>query len=632
MYVWRKDYMYAKSKRKAISWIVSLATVISLFAGLTLTAFAEPTYSRYTSDTAISTGDTVTVTLSVPDSTKLAAFKQFFIDSPNLPYPVSLNFEDSQLTYVSTAWGGMVSSFITSASTLVTDKGTDTKRSPYPSSVGLPPEDKNHQLTTNYKDSAISIGVGGDFIIWTFTANANIGVGVLKVDVTDQNRATTAVVTVEHAGGESAVEAEAPTINVQPASSAYTQNIGATALSVSASKSDEGTLSYQWYSNTVNSNSGGTIVSGATSSSYTPLTTTVGTKYYYVIVTNTLDTDAQTTTSDAVAITVTAPTSAYTVSAVSNATPKANGDNFAVDISVSATLSTAFTQLRLELQYDSTKVEFYQGTVATGLSGTHSVVVGDPTGSGDIKTVVITHLGDTLNAVSAGVKVATVMFKPIAQGSATFSVASPQIGLSENKTELTGVSAATVGTDKVITIAEATAPTPETPDITVISNWSGAPAGYSLVVLTSTTNPEYGYYDGQSDPLYYSSKLSAKATVDAGEDRFVYLTIRIGTPSAPTLWSSSAIHEGVAGQAKGVVTYDGNLNGSGGVDIFDAQIAYDLSVGKYASGANPLNGQTGALTIAKRLAADINGDGEVTVADARAIQWYYHFGTFDVPG
>jgi len=44
--------------------------------------------------------------------------------------------------------------------------------------------------------------------------------------------------------------------------------------------------SYQWYSNANNSNSGGTIITGATSTSYTPPTTMAGTIYYYCIVTN----------------------------------------------------------------------------------------------------------------------------------------------------------------------------------------------------------------------------------------------------------------------------------------------------------------------------------------------------------
>jgi len=59
------------------------------------------------------------------------------------------------------------------------------------------------------------------------------------------------------------------------------QGSTATAMSVTATGSS---LTYQWYSNTANSNSGGTSISGATSSSYTPSTASTGTLYYYCVV------------------------------------------------------------------------------------------------------------------------------------------------------------------------------------------------------------------------------------------------------------------------------------------------------------------------------------------------------------
>ncbi|MFM2265179.1 MAG: hypothetical protein RLZ77_599, partial [Bacteroidota bacterium] len=43
-------------------------------------------------------------------------------------------------------------------------------------------------------------------------------------------------------------------------------------------------ISYQWYSTNSNSNSGGTLLAGANSSSYTPLTSIPGTTYYYCVV------------------------------------------------------------------------------------------------------------------------------------------------------------------------------------------------------------------------------------------------------------------------------------------------------------------------------------------------------------
>ena len=79
-----------------------------------------------------------------------------------------------------------------------------------------------------------------------------------------------------------------PTISGQPSTSGQTlcQNSAASALSVTATAVSGAISGYQWYSNITASNSGGTLISGATGSSYTPLTSATGTLYYYVIVTN----------------------------------------------------------------------------------------------------------------------------------------------------------------------------------------------------------------------------------------------------------------------------------------------------------------------------------------------------------
>ncbi|GHV89244.1 hypothetical protein AGMMS50267_16040 [Spirochaetia bacterium] len=81
--------------------------------------------------------------------------------------------------------------------------------------------------------------------------------------------------------------AEEPVITAHPADGEGV--IGATvpALTVTASVTDGGSLSYQWYSNTVNSITGGTAESSGTSASFTPAVTGEGVYYYYVVVTNT---------------------------------------------------------------------------------------------------------------------------------------------------------------------------------------------------------------------------------------------------------------------------------------------------------------------------------------------------------
>lgn len=73
-------------------------------------------------------------------------------------------------------------------------------------------------------------------------------------------------------------------INRQPSPVTHVECFGntATPLTVDASGLN---LTYQWYSNSVASNSGGDLINGATSSSIIPPTTAIGTTYYYVEVT-----------------------------------------------------------------------------------------------------------------------------------------------------------------------------------------------------------------------------------------------------------------------------------------------------------------------------------------------------------
>ncbi len=84
------------------------------------------------------------------------------------------------------------------------------------------------------------------------------------------------------------IVAETPVITKQPVSASYeADSTSATALNVVASVKDGGKLTYQWYSNSTDSNKNGTSISGATGDSYTPKLTE-GTTYYYCVVTNTL--------------------------------------------------------------------------------------------------------------------------------------------------------------------------------------------------------------------------------------------------------------------------------------------------------------------------------------------------------
>ncbi|WP_418512754.1 PKD domain-containing protein, partial [Corallibacter sp.] len=74
-------------------------------------------------------------------------------------------------------------------------------------------------------------------------------------------------------------------IDNSPTSETICEGGTASALSVELNGTGTGTITYQWYSNTVNSNSGGTAITGATGLTYTPpVLNTVGTYYYYVVI------------------------------------------------------------------------------------------------------------------------------------------------------------------------------------------------------------------------------------------------------------------------------------------------------------------------------------------------------------
>lgn len=99
-----------------------------------------------------------------------------------------------------------------------------------------------------------------------------------------------------------------PTISSQPLVS-QTLCLGAAPLSLDVTATGgNGTFSYQWYSNSTNINTGGTLISGATGNSYTPLTTLVGTKYYYCLVSQNSTSGCSVSSATAAIVVISAPT------------------------------------------------------------------------------------------------------------------------------------------------------------------------------------------------------------------------------------------------------------------------------------------------------------------------------------
>ena len=86
----------------------------------------------------------------------------------------------------------------------------------------------------------------------------------------------------------SKVDALAPSITKDLSTKPVSYAIGATAVDLEVTATVKpGTLSYQWYQNTTNSATGGTILTGKTTATLKPDTKTLGTTYYYCEITNT---------------------------------------------------------------------------------------------------------------------------------------------------------------------------------------------------------------------------------------------------------------------------------------------------------------------------------------------------------
>ncbi|MDR1773314.1 MAG: cell wall-binding repeat-containing protein, partial [Clostridioides sp.] len=81
---------------------------------------------------------------------------------------------------------------------------------------------------------------------------------------------------------------QTPVITTQPKSAEYYKESVAEPLNVAIEDINENEeVTYQWYENDKNSTEDGTLIKDATDSSYTPSTSTLGPKYYYVEITNT---------------------------------------------------------------------------------------------------------------------------------------------------------------------------------------------------------------------------------------------------------------------------------------------------------------------------------------------------------
>ncbi|MEN9330960.1 MAG: hypothetical protein RLZZ94_50, partial [Bacteroidota bacterium] len=138
------------------------------------------------------------------------------------------------------------------------------------------------------------------------------------------------------------------------------QNIPAQAISVVANGMNP---TYQWYSNTIKANTGGTLIAGAITNTYTPATTAGGTLYYYVVVTGSIG-SATSDVSGAVIVTV--PTTVIT------AQPSTAGETVTVcgSVNVADLTFTAIGPASTYQWYSNTSNSNAGGTLLNGATNT----------------------------------------------------------------------------------------------------------------------------------------------------------------------------------------------------------------------------------------------------------------------
>jgi len=192
--------------------------------------------------------------------------------------------------------------------------------------------------------------------------------GVLKVDGHERNQTLTVLAVSkieERLIGAASVYVVSPiTIRTQPAetTSVYAGSISGN-LSVTASVTGDTTLSYQWYSNTTASNAGGTVINGATGSSYTiPTTLTAGTYYYFVEVR--AAGGEVSVRSNVAAVSVAVPV--ITINTQPAATTSVYPGSISGDLSVSASITGGTLSYQW---YSNTTASNIGGTVINGATG-----------------------------------------------------------------------------------------------------------------------------------------------------------------------------------------------------------------------------------------------------------------------
>lgn len=268
-------------------------------------------------------------------------------------------------------------------------------------------------------------------------------------------------------------------------------------------------------------------------------------------------------------------------------------------LQLSATESKAISSFEASFTYDETM--FTAVSAVAGDLGSDVNVKATLKGVGGATENKVSFMNYKGNIGFEPVTVATLTFAAgLKTGDADFKVTNAVIGYSESVT----------GTN-VDFLKNATVNVTELKEIGVLYDLTWVPENYKFITYATAVKANYAY-DGNL--MYYSEKLSM-------DGKYVYLYITADDVDADAAGAKiAAASDGTCTS----VTGDGDVNDDGTVSIIDAQIASDLSNSLFKSNLDVCN-------MLMRFEADVNGDMDVDAGDARAIQYYIHYGTFEVP-
>lgn len=222
-----------------------------------------------------------------------------------------------------------------------------------------------------------------------------------------------------------------PTVTVTGDTS-MTYGDGGTLTASVTNAADGHTYTYQWYSNTTNSNTGGTIIEGAVSSIYTiPNTTNRGTYYYYCAVTASIDGSSATASVTSPDVTVTVSEkgydSSFTISDIADQTY--TGSQITPEPEVKFGNNTLVKGTDYDLSYGTNiNVGTNAGTVTINFTGNYSgsttvyfnIVKASQTAPGENEGYTIDYEDETIT-VESGYEVCTAQSDgtQVASGSIT---------------------------------------------------------------------------------------------------------------------------------------------------------------------------------------------------------------------